>query len=253
MQLILMQGQISPLMMSKIYLRKALEDCKRTKIRVMKTIRLHVEEILNFPDFKIIVLFRDPRAVMNSIKLSPDFWTEEIHDPNFNCGQMNANFLKIPQNSDKFTILKYEDFISNPKKSIEDIYEFLGISYLNNFPFKAFQKHLEYEENEEKWNEALIKSEKIIQSKPDIFSKKGEKMNFVDFYSHLQDERKRQFFKAKKMNTLVQHGTFRYYSTFRSPNFKPDHWKDEIPPGLLASIENRSSVCRKSLRLLDYP
>ena len=77
-------------------------------------------------------------------------------------------------------------------------------------------------------------------------------MNFVDFYSQLTSVQKRKYFKAKKLNTLVEHGTYRYYSTYRTPSFKHDHWKEEIPKKLLNSIQNHSKICQKSMKLLNY-
>ena len=83
-----------------------------------------------------------------------------------------------------------------------------------------------------------------------VFS--GQKLNFLDFYSRLPSLRKRKFFKAKKINTLVEHGTFKYYSTNRSPTFQHDHWKEEIPLNLLLSIQNHSRICQKALKSLNY-
>ena len=84
------------------------------------------------------------------------------------------------------------------------------------------------------------------------FNKTKGAMNFVDFYSQLYSEQKKKFFKAKKLNTLIEHGSFRYYSTYRTPSFRHDHWKEEIPRNLLDSIQNNSKICQKSMKLLNY-
>ena len=62
------KGRLTPLMISKVYLSKAEKECKKTKLRIMKVIRLSVNEILEDvqigeaslidPDYKVIVLIR---------------------------------------------------------------------------------------------------------------------------------------------------------------------------------------------------
>ena len=60
------------------------EDCSQTKIHVMKTIRLEVDDLTEIdPDLKVIVLFLEPLANMISIELTHDFWTDENQNENF--------------------------------------------------------------------------------------------------------------------------------------------------------------------------
>ena len=43
----------------------------------------------------------------------------------------------------------------------------------------------------------------------------------------------------------------KYYGTYRSKNFKHDHWRNELSPTVLGNI-NRNSDCQKVLKLLSY-
>ena len=125
------------------YIFSAYDDCRRTKIRIMKTIRLEVNDLVDDiakgpfsmigPDYKVIVLFRDPRAIMTSIKLTPDFWTHEIQNEHYICSQINQNInalKKLPHPvSSRIRFIKYEDFVAKSDQVIEDLYAFLGISW----------------------------------------------------------------------------------------------------------------------------
>ena len=249
------KGRLTPLMLSKIYMKKAVKDCQNTKIRILKSIRLDSKELKNFmnqTNFKIIVLFRDPRAIMNSIELSPDFWTYENHNYNFICQRLSRNFqeaknlqLNYP---DRIRILKYEDFIEDKMKTIHDLYEFLGISYLIPYPKLAMKKHVQ-NLDDQKWTR-ILDGEKMPKV-PKILARPSRKLSFPEIYSKIKGERKRKFFKAKKVNTLVEHGSFRYYSTFRSKSFQHDHWKQELSLKHLLDIQN-SSYCKKTFELLNY-
>ena len=80
----------------------------------------------------------------------------------------------------------------------------------------------------------------------------GVTVPFPEFYSRIVGPRRRHFFKAKKLNTLVEYGSFRYYSTYRSGDFRHDHWKAEIPTSVLYAIQNASVFCKRALKLLNY-
>ena len=54
--------------------------------RLLKTIRLKVSDLLSEiesvdPEYRIVALFRDPRAIVNSIRNSPDPWTQGKRGP----------------------------------------------------------------------------------------------------------------------------------------------------------------------------
>ena len=43
----------------------------------------------------------------------------------------------------------------------------------------------------------------------------------------------------------------KYYGTYRSKNYKHDHWKEQLNPEILKDI-NSNSDCQKVLKLLSY-
>ena len=135
----------------------------------MKTIRLEVNDLVDDiakgpfsiigPDYKVIVLFRDPRAIMTSIKLTPDFWTHEIQNEHYICSQINQNINalnKLPHPvSSRIRFIKYEDFVAKSDQIIEELYEFLGISFLVPFAKQAVRNHIQPEPQEIKWDKVL--------------------------------------------------------------------------------------------------
>ena len=258
------KGRMTPLMLSKVFAKKSTDDCKSTKLRIMKTIRLDVDELIEDfnkeenslidPDCKVIMLFRDPRAILTSIMLSPDYWPSDAAEEEFICKRMVKNLDAIenaPQLlKSRVRILKYEDFVDNREMLASELYKFLNISYLLRFPLFALESHIE-EVLQQKWDRAL-EGEIIRPKKKRIRPNPDGTVPFLDMYAQITDQRKRNFFKAKKMNTLLDKGGFRYYSTFRSSNFTHDHWKNEIPHSLLDAIQKRSMACQKALSRLGY-
>lgn len=83
-----------------------------------------------FPDSKYIGLIRDGRDVINSffkfkknIKYAVDKWNESIKD-------IEKIKKKVPK--DKFLLVKYEDLVSEPYNTIENILNFLGFNMEEN-------------------------------------------------------------------------------------------------------------------------
>ena len=244
-------------MLSKIYLPKTIKNCQKTKIRIIKTIRLEFTEFSEFflknsKNLKIIFLLRDPRAIINSINLSPDFWPEENHNLKLICDKNLKNFLKAKKLQKlfpgKIEILKYEDFIENKLKIIEKLYEFLNISYLLPFAKNNLKNHIQ--KNFESKLDQIFEGEKIPQA-PKSLTRFSKKLSFQEFYSKLKGKHKKKFFKAKKINTLIEHGTFRYYSTFRTEDFRHDHWKEELSEKTLMDFQTLPK-CIETMKLLNY-
>ena len=250
------KGRLTPLMLSKIYLPKTIKNCQKSKIRIMKTIRLEVTELGNylekFSNLKVIFLVRDPRAIINSIHLSPDFWPEENRNSGLVCHRNSRNFLAAQKLQiefpNKIQILKYEDFIDNRLATIEKLYDFLNISYLLPYAKNNLKIHTQ-KINEPKWDR-ILEGEKMPKA-PKALTRFSKKVSFQQLYSKLKGNRKRKFFKAKKINTLIDHGSFRYYSTFRSEDFKHDHWKEELSAKHLKEIQTLPK-CQNALKLLNY-
>ena len=154
------------------------------------------------------------------------------------------------QSTSRIKVIKYEDLIDHKSEIIKDIYKFLNIEYLFSYPEKAIANHFK-DDIEQKWNKAL--EGEIISKKVAQYANKGFKgpVPFEKMYHSIPSKRRRQFFKAKKLNTIVEGGSFRYYSTLRSKNFQHDHWKNEISKRLLDKIEN-NKVCKEAMAQLKY-
>ena len=154
------------------------------------------------------------------------------------------------QSSSRIKLIKYEDLIDHKSETIKDIYKFLDIEYLFGYPEKAIGNHFK-DDIDQKWNKAL--EGEIISKKVAQYVNKGFKgpVPFEKMYHSIPSKRRRQFFKAKKLNTIVEGGSFRYYSTLRSKDFQHDHWKNEISKRLLDKIEN-NKVCKEAMTQLNY-
>jgi hypothetical protein len=269
------RGRVTKMMLSRVFMRKTFEECRKTKLRIMKTIRLDVEDLVQDlrkkskslvdPDYKVIVLFRDPRGIMTSVKVSPDFWNDDVNNANWICSQIIKNFEAIQSlgMDSRVQIVKYEDLVDDKLSVFQSLYKFMNISYLMPFPRYYMNEHIKAEQ-EKKWNKVL-EGENIPapQEPPKMFLAQRLKnkfkarasnvtQSFEEFYSKLSTKRKKKFFKAKKFNTLLDGGMYRYYSTNRAEDFRHDHWKEEIPQWLLDEIQEKSKLCQKAMNLLGY-
>ena len=251
------QGRLTPLMLSKIFLPKTIKNCLKTKVRIMKTIRLELAELpekylKNSSNLKIIFLLRDPRAIINSINLSPDFWPEENHNLGLICDKNSKNFFKAQKLQklfpNKIKILKYEDFIDNKLQTLGKLYDFLNISYLLPFAKNNLKNHTQ-KNFKQKWDR-ILEGEKNPQALKSL-TRFSKKMSFQELYSKLKGNRKKNFFKAKKINTLIDHGSFRYYSTFRNEDFRHDHWKEELSEKTSMDFQTLPK-CIEAMNLLNY-
>ena len=106
------------------------------------------------------VLFQnlDQRAIMTSIQLSPDYWAIENQNENFVCSKINQNMevLNIlKQIPNRIKLVRYEDFVDKTEKTLEDLYEFLDISYLLPLAKLAIENHIQPEPQEIKWDKVL--------------------------------------------------------------------------------------------------
>ena len=95
---------------------------------------------------------------MTSIQLSPDYWAIENQNENFVCSKINQNMdvlnmLKHIPN--RIKLVRYEDFVDKTEKTLEDLYEFLDISYLLPLAKLAIENHIQPEPQEIKWDKVL--------------------------------------------------------------------------------------------------
>ncbi len=254
------------MILARVLWKKILRECKSTKLRIIKTIRLTLKELLEDlkkgknsvigPDYKVLVLYRDPRAIMTSLQLSPDHWIEEFLEPEYVCKRMitNYNAFQDLADSDRIKMLRYEDFMSNKVDTLRDVYDFLGLSYISAFPLFALSRHIR-RFKESRWDNLL----KDANKGPKVFQKLKEALHSDELDSISNDnylkppkKRRLKFIKMKKFNTLLDGGKFRYYSTNRSPDFDHDHWKKEISIEYLNRIQFKSKKCRQAMELLGY-
>ena len=90
--------------------------------------------------------------------LSPDYWTIENQNENFVCAKINQNMValnKLRHVSNRIKIVKYEDFVGQSENTLEDLYKFLGLSYLLPFAKHAVKNHIQAEPQEIKWDKVL--------------------------------------------------------------------------------------------------
>ena len=83
---------------------KNVKNCDNATKRVVKTIRLHSINLMDWisgSDIKIVHLIRDPRAIFNSMKKQPKTWGGSISHMHTFCQKMlNDTFLEtlLPTN-----------------------------------------------------------------------------------------------------------------------------------------------------------
>ena len=120
--------------------------CKQARHRVTKVLRLSADNLqtilIRNPSVKVIQLFRDPRAVINS-RLTTDWYylKEDPKDAELKAIRANADGLCKRMTYDlekgrqlqkmfptRFTFLLFEDVYTNVQKRSSDLYRYLGMS-----------------------------------------------------------------------------------------------------------------------------
>ncbi|KAF2350724.1 Sulfotransferase domain [Trinorchestia longiramus] len=111
--------------------------CQSSPVIVQKLVRLEssfIPELLKNKDLnlKIVVLMRDPRAMMTSRK-TVDFCNHSTFCSNasLTCAEMERTFNQVAEHQsayyDRLYFLRYEDLVSNLKKATEDLFAFLEL------------------------------------------------------------------------------------------------------------------------------
>ena len=62
---------------------------------------------------------------------------------------------KLRHVSNRIKLVKYEDFVGQTENTLEDLYKFLGLSYLLPFARHAIKNHIQAEPQEIKWDKVL--------------------------------------------------------------------------------------------------
>ena len=62
---------------------------------------------------------------------------------------------KLRHVSNRIKLVKYEDFVGQTENTLEDLYKFLGLSYLLPFAKHAVNNHIQAEPQETKWDKVL--------------------------------------------------------------------------------------------------
>ena len=62
---------------------------------------------------------------------------------------------KLRHVSNRIKLVKYEDFVGQTENTLEDLYKFLGLSYLLPFAKHAVKNHIQAEPQEIKWDKVL--------------------------------------------------------------------------------------------------
>ena len=126
--------------------------------RIIKTIRLNATDMVHlhsYTSYKIVVLARDPRAVINSMNTRPKDWGH----PDFKTAFTDQFIHRICQrlvdfkvlydslpNKDDVLLVKYEILARTPTESAEKIYKFLGWMNAQEVIPRFLQSHFRLKE-----------------------------------------------------------------------------------------------------------
>jgi len=142
------------------FVKKMEIRCRRTKTRVIKTIRLNMTEIhkiindlpdegpINKNNFHVVYLARDPRGIINSVKSLKDQWPERFLNPQHICSRLlNDSLYQNNHTIPQLKVLRYEDIANNPQKELTDISEYFNLTLVDE------TKNFVAEHNSAKWQE----------------------------------------------------------------------------------------------------
>lgn len=115
--------------------------CKSNTITAAKVIRIYhlktLEPLQNLPDFYLIYIIRDPRAMFNSrlsavadYSKTPYKWAQDNIRKQCSMMKQNLRYLKSSEADwltkyDKLLIIRYEDLALYPERFIDKIYQFI--------------------------------------------------------------------------------------------------------------------------------
>lgn len=144
------------------FVKKMEIRCRRTKTRVIKTIRLNMTEIhsiisilpeegpINKNNFHVIYLARDPRGIINSVKSLKEQWPERFLNPQHICSRLlNDSMYQSNHSIPQLRVLRYEDIAKNPQKELKDISDYFNLTLVEE------SKTFVQEHASAKWNEKI--------------------------------------------------------------------------------------------------
>jgi len=108
------------------------EECSEAKTVLVKTIRLHKDNMdwIQDSDVKVVHLVRDPRGMIGSMLQQPEEWTTRLGSYKGICSQMETDLeLEKSLAPGNYLRVRYEDLVDNPVETFGKICEFSGIDF----------------------------------------------------------------------------------------------------------------------------
>ena len=196
-------------------LEEYMDICLKSKLKLVKSIRLHLDEILDvlkFDEFNHptlistkVLLLRDPRGVLNSMLKSP---FRSASHPSKLCGHVLRDLGSVGalrMRGVDVLVLRYEDLVEDAAWQLEDVLDFLGRAHLRDRVMREVERHI-----------SVDGSGSRRGSNPEFF---------VD----------------------VRY----YFDTHRPPSYVHDAWKDELPRDALDRMQAHQD-CRKVFDWMNY-
>ena len=152
-----------PLLEKRHFLTSIRQNCQKNSLRLTKLFRLRIQDILSHlenpqsilgSNFKVILLQRDPRATINSLKREIHEWLPGATEPKKICGNLYEDYSAVIQMSKNRALqnrifkLKYEDMVLEPYLTASKLYQFINASTEDlKFAYAYIQSHSQLQED----------------------------------------------------------------------------------------------------------
>jgi len=128
--------------------RKNTHNCSNSTIRVVKTIRIHLNGVLpwlnKYPSLKIVHLVRDPLFQAQSRNQKAAFKCEKANISAY-CSGYKEDLLNSPKVlHGNYKRVKYEDINADPIKTMNELYDFIGVP-MSQEMIENIKEHFNYE------------------------------------------------------------------------------------------------------------
>ena len=105
-------------------------------------------------DFKVVLLHRDPRATINSLRKEIQEWLPGAAAPKKICGNLYQDYstvIKLNERHFRNRILtvKYEDVVLEPYKTSMEIYQFMNATQDLKYAYEYIQSHSQNSERDQ--------------------------------------------------------------------------------------------------------